>query len=156
MKLYSPVFSDGGNIPSHFTCEGENCNPELRISGVPHDAVTLVLIMDDPDVPEFVRKEKMYDHWVVFNIPPGTTKIEESTEPEGVLGKNTSGALGYIGPCPPDREHRYFFKLYALDCALSLPSGATKNEVEKAMHGHIIAQTQLMGRYDKKSRSINK
>jgi Raf kinase inhibitor-like YbhB/YbcL family protein len=95
----------------------------------------------------------MYDHWVVFNIPPSTTKISENVQPEGVPGKNTGGGLNYVGPCPPDREHRYFFKLYALDCDLfSLPKGASKKDVEQAMQGHIIAKTQLMGRYEKQKK----
>ncbi len=149
MKLTSPAFIEGGNIPSKYTCEGENINPELHISGVPSEAKTLVLIIDDPDVPEFVRKDRMYDHWVVYNIPATTTHIPERSQPHGTPGKNTSGGLDYTGPCPPDREHRYFFKLYALDCALTLHTGATKHEVENAIKGHILAQTQLMGRYEK-------
>jgi Raf kinase inhibitor-like YbhB/YbcL family protein len=149
MKLTSPVFSEGGKIPSKYTCEGENVNPELSISGVPTTAKSLVLIMDDPDVPAHIRKEQMYDHWVVFNIPPSTSRIPEHSQPHGVPGKNTAGGLNYVGPCPPDREHRYFFKLYALDCELSLSKGATKHEVENAIKGHILAQTQLMGRYEK-------
>jgi Raf kinase inhibitor-like YbhB/YbcL family protein len=150
MTLTSPAFSEGGKIPSKYTCEGENVNPELIINGVPHNAKSLVLIMDDPDVPETVRKEKMYDHWVVFNIPPSTTKIPENSQPQGTPGKNTGGGLNYVGPCPPDKEHRYFFKLYALDSDLiSLPKGASKKDVEQAMQGHIITKTQLMGRYEK-------
>lgn len=149
MHLSSPVFSEGGKIPTKYTCEGENINPELNISGVPPNAKSLVLIMDDPDVPEHVRKERMYDHWVVFNMPSTTTRIPERSQPHGTPGKNTSGGLNYVGPCPPDREHRYFFKLYALDCMLNLQKGATKHEVENAIKGHILAQTQLMGRYEK-------
>jgi Raf kinase inhibitor-like YbhB/YbcL family protein len=149
MKLTSPVFSEGGKIPSKYTCEGENINPELVISGVPSHAKSLVLIMDDPDVPEYIRKDGMYDHWVVFNIPPTTTHISEHSQPKGTPGKNTKGGLDYIGPCPPDREHRYFFKLYALDCELALQQSVSKHDVENAIKGHILAQTQLMGRYEK-------
>jgi Raf kinase inhibitor-like YbhB/YbcL family protein len=149
MKLTSSAFAEGGKIPSKFTCQGENINPELHIKDVPPQARALVLILDDPDVPEFVRKDRMYDHWVVYNIPPTTTHISENSQPSGIPGKNTSGGLDYTGPCPPDREHRYFFKLYALDQMLQLKEGASKREVEKAMQGHIIAQTQLMGRYEK-------
>ena len=146
MKLTSTAFIEGGKIPSKYTCEGENTNPELHISGVPSDAKTLVLIMDDPDVPEFIRKDRMYDHWVVFNIPPSTIHISERSQPQGIPGKNTSGGLNYTGPCPPDREHRYFFKLYALDCELTLSKGVSKHDVENAIKGHILAQAQLMGR----------
>lgn len=149
MNLTSPAFTEGGKIPTKYTCEGENINPELNISGVPKNAKTLVLIMDDPDVPEFVRKDRMYDHWVVFNIPPNTTRIPERSQPPGTPGKNTGGGLGYTGPCPPDREHRYFFKLYAIGCELTLPKSSTKHDVENAIKGHILAQTQLMGRYEK-------
>lgn len=149
MQIRSPAFAQGEKIPSKFTCEGENINPPLEFSEVPSEAEALVLIMDDPDVPEFVRKDKMWDHWVVFNIPVTLAGIPENSQPPGVPGKNTDGELIYAGPCPPDREHRYFFKLYALDKTLSLPKGATKKEVEHAMQGHIIAQAELMGRYEK-------
>lgn len=153
LTLTSPAFTEGGKIPSKYTCEGQNVNPELNISGVPENAKSLVLIMDDPDVPEFVRKDKMFDHWVVFNIPPSTTRIPENSEPKGTSGKNTEGGLSYTGPCPPDREHRYYFKLYALNCdLLSLPKGASKKDVEQAMQGHVIAKAQLMGRYEKKNK----
>lgn len=149
MKLTSPAFTEGGKIPSKFTCEGENISPELHIGDVPGAAKSLVLIMDDPDVPEFIRKDRMFDHWILFNLPASTTKIAENSPPTGTPGKNTSGMLGYYGPCPPDREHRYFFKLYALDSEIDLQKGASKAEVEKAMEGHILAKAQLMGRYEK-------
>ena len=149
MKLTSSAFLDGGIIPSKYTCEGKNVSPPLEISGTPSHAKSLVIIMDDPDVPASVRPDKMYDHWVVYNLSPNIHKIEESAPPFGTLGKNTGGKNGYTGPCPPDREHRYFFKLYALDKELDLNEGATKKEVEHAMHGHILKQTQLMGRYEK-------
>ena len=149
MQLTSSAFKQGEEIPALYTCDGRNINPELLISHVPLEAESLVLIMDDPDVPASVRKECMWDHWVVFNIPPHTRQIPENTQPLGLPGKNTAGGLSYQGPCPPDREHRYFFKLYALDIQLSLPKGATKQEVEHAMRGHILAQTELMGRYNR-------
>lgn len=149
MKITSSAFSHGENIPSKFTCEGENINPPLQFTDIPPNAQALVLIMDDPDVPEFVRKEKMWDHWVVFNIPPSTTHVPENSKAPGTSGKNTSGHLAYEGPCPPDRQHRYFFKLYALDKKLTLDAGATKNQVEEAMKGHIIAKAELMGLYEK-------
>lgn len=152
MKLLSSAFQDGGKIPQKYTCEGDNINPPLSIQDVPKEAKSLVLIMDDPDVPSFVRQDQMWDHWVVYNIPPSVTEIQENTKPDGTLGKNTSGTLCYQGPCPPDREHRYFFKLYALDTFLSLPKGATKKEVESAMQGHIIAKAGWMGRYEKQQK----
>jgi len=149
MHLSSPAFKEGGIIPSVYTCEGKNINPALEISDVPHDAKSLVLIMDDPDVPAHVRPERMYDHWIVFNIMPSTRKIKENSVPQGIQGKNTGGKNQYTGPCPPDREHRYFFKLYALGKMLDLHVGASKHEVEIAMQGHILAECQLMGRYEK-------
>jgi Raf kinase inhibitor-like YbhB/YbcL family protein len=149
MKLTSPKFQENGIIPSHYTCEGANVNPPLEISGVPARAKALVLIMDDPDVPKTIRADGMWDHWIVFNIPPSTTHIAEGINPQGVAGKTTFGHHKYGGPCPSQGEHRYFFKLYALDQKLILQEGATKKEVEHAMQGHILQQTQLMGLYEK-------
>ena len=150
MEITSSAFTEGGKIPSKFSCEGESINPELQFSNVPSEPVSLALIMDDPDVPESIRKDRMFDHWVVFNIPPSTKTIAENSQPQGTPGQNTKGGLVYFPPCPPDREHRYFFKLYALGKMLDLKAGATKKEVEKAMQGHIIAEAQLMGRYEKR------
>jgi Raf kinase inhibitor-like YbhB/YbcL family protein len=150
--LKSSIFEHNSLIPAKYTCDVENINPQLTIEGVPEGAGSLVLIMDDPDIPDSVKQVRgidVFDHWVVFNIPPETREIAEATEPKGVAGSNGAGAVGYRGPCPPDREHRYFFKLYALDTMLDLPDGSTKADVEKAMAGHIIAQTELMGRYDR-------
>ncbi len=149
MKLTSPAFHEGGIIPSIYTCEGKNFNPSFRFEQVPPSAKSLVFICDDPDVPKSVRADQMFDHWVIYNIPPQERQIGERAKPPGTEGKNTSGKIGYYGPCPPDREHRYFFKLYALDQWLDLPPGATKKEVEHAMEGHVIAQCQLIGRYEK-------
>jgi Raf kinase inhibitor-like YbhB/YbcL family protein len=147
MKLSCTAFSEGGIIPSIYTCEGENVPPPLVISGVPPEAKSLVLIVDDPDVPSFVRADQMYDHWVLYDIPPQTHRIEQN--PPGIQGKNTSGKNGYIGPCPPDREHRYFFKLYAINKKLDMAPGASKKQIEKAMESHILTTCQLMGRYEK-------
>jgi Raf kinase inhibitor-like YbhB/YbcL family protein len=147
MHLTSTAFKNGEQIPSLYTCDGKNINPPLSIAGVPDKAVTLALIMDDPDVPEFIRADRMWVHWVVFNLSPKIETIAENSQPSGVPGRGTGGKLIYQGPCPPDREHRYFFKLYALDIQLELPEGATKADLEKAMNGHILAQTELMGRY---------
>jgi len=115
---------------------------------IPKEVKSLVLIIDDPD--SVKPAGKVWDHWIVFNIPPSTTIIPEGKEPQGVHGKGTGGNLKYHGPCPPDAEHRYYFKLYALDTQLSLPEGSTKLEVEKSMERHIIEKTELIGRYDRK------
>lgn len=149
MRLTSGAFEQGQSIPSKYTCDGQNINPPLAISGVPPSAKSLALIMDDPDVPA-AAGVKVWDHWVVFNMPATVASIGESEQPEGVRGQGTRGSLSYGGPCPPDREHRYFFKLYALDAMLTLKEGATKAEVERAMQGHIIETTELMGRYVRK------
>lgn len=149
MKITSPDFENNGRIPSKFTCDGENINPCLEIHNAPSEAKSLILIMDDPDVPEYVRKDKMYVHWVVYDMPPDTEIIPEDSVPQGKIGRGTSGEANYTGPCPPDREHRYFFKLYALDHFTGLAPGATKEKVEKAMEGHILAKAELIGKYER-------
>ncbi|QSH39718.1 YbhB/YbcL family Raf kinase inhibitor-like protein [Candidatus Kaiserbacteria bacterium] len=147
MKITSPAFENNNLIPSVYTCDGENISPELHIENVPAEAQSLVLIMEDPDVPTFVREDGMWDHWIVFNIPPETKVIREREEPKGVLGLNTGNKLGYGGPCPPDAEHRYFFMLYALDTVLDGEEGITKEAVRMLMKHHILAKAELMGRY---------
>jgi len=152
MNLTSPSFAPNGKIPAKYTCDGENINPPLTIENVPANAKSLVLIMDDPDIPEFVKKKyniEVWDHWIVFNIPYTTTEIKEGKNPVGITGKNTGGKKTYGGPCPPDREHRYFFKLYALDTMLNLPEGVAKKQVEEAMERHILARAELVGRYER-------
>ncbi|MBI2145934.1 YbhB/YbcL family Raf kinase inhibitor-like protein [Candidatus Woesearchaeota archaeon] len=152
MKLTSTTFQDRGTIPRKYTCDGKNISPPLDFAGVPANATSLVLIMDDPDIPEAAKKNfniEVWDHWVVFNIPPETKTVAEGNNPLGILGRNTGGNNAYGGPCPPDREHRYFFKLYALDIRLNLPEGSTKAIVEKEIVGHILAQATLMGRYER-------
>ncbi len=147
MKLTSSAFQHDGKIPSKHTCDGADLSPQLSISGVPLETKSLILIMDDPDA--IKPAGKVWDHWIVFNIPPTTTEIPEGEEPTGVHGQGTSNNLKYHGPCPPDAEHRYYFKLYALDTILSLPEGVTKKQVEEAMKEHILARTELMGRYER-------
>lgn len=147
MKLKSSAFSQGQPIPKKYSCQGDNINPPLEISDVPSNAKTLALIMDDPDVPPEIRKERMYDHWVVYNIDPKTTKIAENATHLGTHGKNTAGEKKYTGPCPPYGKHRYFFKLYALD--ITLPEISTKDELLAKIEGHILAKAELMGTYEK-------
>ena len=154
MKLTSSAFEMNGKIPSRYSCDGENINPELIIKDVPENTESLVLIMDDPDIPESVKEQRgiqVFDHWIVFNILKETRKIEEGKNPDGVLGNNSKGELGYTGPCPPDKEHRYFFKLYALDKKLDLKEGATKKEIIEAMQDNIIDHSELIGRYERKN-----
>jgi Raf kinase inhibitor-like YbhB/YbcL family protein len=149
MKLRSPAFKHGAKIPAKYTCDGENISPPLTISDVPSETKSLALIMEDPDVPKNIRKDGMWDHWVVFDMPGDLREIREGEEPEGTHGIGTGENLSYFGPCPPDREHRYFFRLYALDMEFSLPEKATKQEVEKAMESHILSKAELMGTYER-------
>jgi len=149
MKLTSSVFGHDQKIPSKYTCDGKNTNPPLSISDVPVGTRSLALIMEDPDVPKKLRADGMWDHWVVFNMPPDLKEIQEGKEPEGAAGVGTNGDTGYFGPCPPDREHRYFLKLFALDTMLDLPAKPTKKDVEKAMEDHVLEKTELMGRYER-------
>ncbi len=147
MQITSPVFQEGESIPRKYTCEGVETSFPLNFSGIPSEAKSLALIMDDSDVPKNLRADGMWVHWVVYGIDPKTTEVKEGTPSLGTQGVNTGGKNGYQGPCPPDREHRYFIKLYALDMTPDLKEGATKEELLKAMEGHIIAQAELMGRY---------
>ena len=155
LTLQSPAFEHDATIPARYTCDGENVSPELQISGVPEGTQSLVLIMDDPDVPKAVRDDQMFDHWVLFNIPPETMSIGAGENP-GVLGGNTRGEAAYTGPCPPPqfepKEHRYIFQLYALDSKLALSEGATKEAVKAAMKGHILDKAELIGRYSREGR----
>ncbi len=145
LKITSPSFKDGEMIPRKYTCQGDDVNPQLDISGIPENTKSLVLIMDDPDAPMGT-----WDHWIVWNISPDTKTIAENSVPAGaVQGKNSWGRNDYGGPCPPSGTHRYFFKLYALDTTLDIPEKSKKKDVEKAMQGHILEQAQLMGKYKK-------
>lgn len=146
MKIKSPVFENNSHIPSKYTCDGENTNPPLLFSEIPENAKSLVFIVNDPDAPS-----KTWVHWIVFNIHPTTLSIEEDSVPNGAqFGQNDFGRTDYGGPCPPSGVHRYFFKLYALDSELDLKSEATKQEVINAMKRHILAQSELIGLYQRK------
>ncbi len=146
MKLNSSVFADSGAIPAHYTCDGGDVNPPLRIENVPGEARSLALVVDDPDAPV-----GMWVHWVVWNIDPKTREIGENSVPAGAgQGKNDWRRNSYGGPCPPSGAHRYFFKLYALDTTLNLGAGTTKADLEKAMRGHVLAQAQLIGIYKRR------
>ncbi len=143
LTVSSPAFDSEGDIPQRYSCEGESISPELRIAGLPEDAVTLALIMEDPDAPGGT-----FDHWVVWNIER-TAVIAEGSRP-GISGNNSGGKTGYHPPCPPSGRHRYYFHLYALDGHLDLSPGVLKNALKTAMEGHILAQGSLMGYYRKK------
>jgi Raf kinase inhibitor-like YbhB/YbcL family protein len=151
--ISSQAFSENGPIPEKYTCDANLAvNPPLSVSGAPEGTKSLVLIMDDPDIPQSVKESmhiNVFDHWIVFNIPPDTMAIPEGSVPPGIEGVNGAGVAGYAGPCPPDREHRYFFKLYALDAMLPLTEGASRAEIEEAMQGHVLQAAELIGRYNR-------
>jgi Raf kinase inhibitor-like YbhB/YbcL family protein len=143
MKIESPAFGPDETIPAKYTCDGENINPQLDISGIPADAVSIVLIVDDPDAPVGT-----WVHWTVWNIDPGTEEIAENSVPgSSVEGVTDFGVPGYGGPCPPSGKHRYFFKVYALDTTLDLDTNATAKDVEDAMQDHILDSAELIGLY---------
>ncbi len=148
MKLTSPSFNHNGLIPSIYTCDGINCSPPFKIRDVPPNAKSIVLIMDDPDAVKEVGR--VWDHWIVFNIPATMTIINKGEQPTGVAGKNSGGNIAYVGPCHSQGEHCYVFKLFALDLILQLSEGATRSQVEHAMHGHVIEETKLAGRYTRR------
>ena len=146
MRLSSPAFDDGAPIPEEYGYEVENVTPPLTVADVPADAVSLALVVDDPDARE--PTGKVWDHWVVWNIPPDRTDIPEGWDPaEAAEGTNDFGAVGYGGPNPPDKAHRYRFKLFALDATLDLPASTDAATLGGAMDGHVLARTQLEGTY---------
>lgn len=153
MELTSSAFQNGGKIPAKYTCDDGNGNPPLTFNNVPDSARSLVLTMEDPDVPRNIMPDGNWDHWVIFNIPSSTREVQDGQEPPGVRGSGTGGSRTYHGPCPPDREHRYYFRLYALDTILALTEGSTKQQVLTAMDKHIIAKAELVGKYARQSAS---
>lgn len=142
MKITCPAFIHNTFMPLKYSCEGDGVSPELIIEGVPTEAKSLALIVDDPDAPAGT-----WVHWVVFNIPV-IGRIEENSLP-GKLGVTTSGGREYNSPCPPFGTHRYYFKIYALDILLNLKEGVSKGQLEEAMKGHILDKAELIGLYKK-------
>jgi hypothetical protein len=144
--IKSSAFKDGERIPAKYTCDGDNVNPFLEIRNVPQGTKSLALIIDDPDA----TNGGVWDHWVIWNIEPGTQYIAEDTVPHGsIQGKSSWGSRRYGGPCPREGSapHRYMFKLYALDTALELPEESGKTELLGAIEGHILDEAILMGKY---------
>jgi Raf kinase inhibitor-like YbhB/YbcL family protein len=155
MTVTSAAFQHGGEIPTGNTCQGTDKSPPLAWSGVPSNAKSLALIVDDPDAPDPAAPKTTWVHWVVYNLPPGVTGLSEGVSaaslPSGALtGNNDWQRAAYGGPCPPVGRHRYFFKLYALDTTLPDLGHPNKAAVEKAMKGHVIAHAELMGTYQKR------
>ena len=144
--LESSVFENGGTIPKKYGYKHGNTSLPLKINEIPENTVSLVLIMDDPDAMGAVGK--VWVHWVVWNIEPKNSKFEENSVPSNCIeGETDFGEIGYGGPAPPDKEHTYIFKLYALDQKLNSNKGSTKKEIELAMKNHIISETILEGKY---------
>jgi Raf kinase inhibitor-like YbhB/YbcL family protein len=143
ITITSLAFENGGNIPIKFTCDGDEITPPLNFNNIPNGTISLVLILDDPDAPGGT-----WVHWIVFNIPADITGFKEDVGPRYYIGKNSWGDIAYGAPCPPiGEEHRYYFRLYALDSELDLLDGASRKEIDDAMTGRIIGQTCLMGKY---------
>ena len=148
IKITSTAFEDGGMIPTKYTCDGEDISPPLQWDAVPEGTKTIALINDDPDAPMGT-----WVHWVIFNIPADVKELAQNipadkTLPNGAKqGITDFRRVGYGGPCPPGGTHRYFFKIYALDSEINLEAGADKEQLLKAMKGHIIGQGQLIGKY---------
>ncbi len=151
IPILAEAFKEGENIPVEYTCDGKNISPALFWTWMPIETKSTVLIMDDPDAPG-----KTFVHWVVYNIPPETERLNKGFPKDEIFGNGIIqgmtdfGRIGYGGPCPPSGTHRYFFHIYALDKKLDLLPGATKGQVGVAMDGHIIANGELMGRYKRK------
>ncbi len=154
LELTSSAFSRDGEIPKTHTCDGEDRSPPLAWSGVPSSAKSLALIVDDPDAPDPKAPQAPWVHWVLYDLPPDTTGLAEAVVPSALppqarQGSNDWKRTGYRGPCPPTGRHRYVHKLYALDTVITGLFSPTKAELEQAMQGHIIAETQLIGTYER-------
>ena len=150
LTLTSSAFSHNGSIPEQYTCDGEDEVPPLAWTGAPAGTKSFAIIVDDPDAPDPKAPKMTYVHWVVYDIPPSVTRLDEDGVPEGArLGVNDWQKAEYGGPCPPVGRHRYFFKVYALDAALGDLGLPTKANVEEAMRGHILAQAELVGTYER-------
>jgi len=152
LEIRSPAFLQDAPIPSLYTCQGEDVSPPLTWTGVPPEAKSLVLIVDDPDAPDPEAPKMTWVHWVLYNLPPDSLGLAEDVRklPEGAgEGFNDWKRTGYGGPCPPVGRHRYFHKLYALDCRLTGLERPTKEQVERAMEGHVLAKARILGTYAK-------
>lgn len=154
LVLSSKSFHHEGEIPKQYTCEGKDISPPLAWSGAPEKTKSFALIVDDPDAPDPAAPQRVYVHWVLYNMPASASGLDEAVAsdklPAGTgEGKSDFGRTGYGGPCPPIGRHRYFHKLYALDTVLPDLGAATKKELLAAMEGHILAQAELMGTYQK-------
>lgn len=150
IKIKSTAFEEGGMIPKKYTCDGRDVSPPLAWNSVPEGTKSLALICDDPDA-----VMRTWVHWVLFNIPADTRELSENIPPQKTLtdgakqGINDFRKIGYGGPCPPGGTHRYYLKLYALDTEINLEAGSTKEQLMRAMEGHILAEGKIMGKYQR-------
>jgi Raf kinase inhibitor-like YbhB/YbcL family protein len=154
LTLSSSAFDANGSIPTLYTCEGKDVSPPLTWKGVPPGTRSLALIVDDPDVPDPAKPQRVWVHWVLYNLPADAAGLPAGVQtedlPAGTLeGRNDWGRTGYGGPCPPIGRHRYFHKLYALDTLLADLKGPSKADLERAMEGHILESSELIGTYQK-------
>lgn len=149
LQLESSVIKNGDTFPIDYTCNGRNINPPLKITNVPQGSASLVLLFDDPDAAkEPAGNGKTFDHWVIYNLPAADQEIAEDSIPSGCeLGRNSTGRSSYIGPCPPTFQHKYIFRLFALDCSLHFTDQPKKDEIESAIKGHIIEKAELISFY---------
>jgi Raf kinase inhibitor-like YbhB/YbcL family protein len=151
ISVSSSAFEEGSMIPSKYTCDGKDISPPLKWEGVPEGTSSIALISDDPDAPMGT-----WVHWVMWNVPPDAQGLPENVPPDSQLpdgsrqGITDFGRSGYGGPCPPGGTHRYYFKVYALDTMVDLPTSARKGDLLKAAEGHVLAEGQLMGRYSRR------
>src|SRR3989344_4126190 len=146
MIIESAAFKNGGEISRKYACDGVGTNPPLVFKNVPENTKSLALIVDDPDAPRGT-----WDHWVLWNVPPEVQEIAEGSTPmSAVVWKNSWPANAYGAPCPPSGSHRYYFRLYALDALLNLSSNSNSDDLRGAMEGHVVAEAELMGRYQRK------
>jgi len=152
LSITSDAFRAGAEIPAKFTCDGADVAPPLAVDGVPEGARSLALIVDDPDAPDPAAPKRVWVHWVLYDLAPAAVRLPEGSgdpPPGARAGTNDWGRTGYGGPCPPIGRHRYFFKLYALDTPLGDLKAPTKAKLLKAMEGHVVAQAELMGTYQR-------
>jgi hypothetical protein len=155
LSLSSPSFENEAGIPVRHTCEGDEASPELRWSDAPPGTKAFALIVDDPDAPDPAAPQRVFTHWVLYDMPPGTASLPEAVStddlPDGTRqGLNDRAGIGWCGPCPPIGRHRYFHKLYALDAKLGDLGRPDRKAVELAMEGHVLERAQLMGTYQKR------
>ena len=159
MRIKSPAFGNEQSIPPRFTCDGEDVSPPLSWTGVPPEAQSLALVVEDPDAPDPKAAKRTFTHWIVYNLPPDSPGLPEDVTHDQLasgtlLGRSDFDRTRWEGPCPPWGEHRYFFKLYALDCRLPVAPELTRRALLSAIDGHVLEQAELMGTYQKQHNSV--